>query len=119
MKRKRIDPPYKAYALRANGSRVPLDAHGIIVELAPGIEVEIDFAPHPGFAGELTLMTPPPPRMKRLYDEGKVDDFAVSFGASNVLHVWVERRIRRPTRALTPKSKPKVDRRRRTHGVAT
>ena len=119
MKRKRIDPPYKAYALRANGSRVPLEAHGIIVELAPGIEVEIVLAPHPGFAGHLSLLTPPPPRMKRLYDEGKVDDFAVYFGASNVLHVWVERRIRRPTRASTPASKRKVNRRRRTQGVAT
>ena len=93
MKRERIAPPYKVHALRADGVRVPLDAHGLVVELAPGIEVEIDFAPHPGFRGHLVMFTPPPRRMKRIFDQGKVDDFAVIFGASNVLHVFVERRI--------------------------
>jgi hypothetical protein len=102
MKRERIDPPYKAYALRADGTRRPLDAHGIVVELRPGIEVELDLAPHPAFAGHLTLLTPPSRRMKRLYDEGKVDDFAVLFGASNVLHVLVERRIRKRRRGARP-----------------
>jgi len=45
------------------------------------------------------MLTPPAPRMKRLYEEGKVDDFAVVFGATNVLNVLVERRIRRRKRA--------------------
>jgi len=103
MKRQRVDPPYKAYALGANGTRRRLDAHGIIVEVRPGIEIEIDFAPHPNFAGELTLFSPPCARMKRLYDAGKVDDFAVAFGASNVLHVLVDRRIRRRRRVVRRK----------------
>ena len=107
MKFPRIDPPYKAYALGANGARRPIDAHGIVIELRPGIEVEMDLAPHPGFAGHLILSTPPRPRMKRLYDAGKVDDFAVVFGGSNVLHVLVERRIRLPRK---PRRRPKQPR---------
>jgi len=94
MKRERISPPYKVHVLHANGARKPLDATAIVVEVQPGIEIEIDFAPHPNFAGHLVLLTPPAARMKRVYDEGSVDDFAVFFGASNVLHVLVERRTR-------------------------
>ena len=45
MRRQRISPPYKAYALDADGRRRPLRAHAIVVELRPGIEVEIDLVP--------------------------------------------------------------------------
>jgi hypothetical protein len=93
MRRQRISPPYKAYALDAEGKRRPLRAHGIVVELRPGIEVEIDFAPHLGFAGQLCMLTPPPREMERTQAKGILDDFAVGFGGANVLHVWVERRI--------------------------
>jgi hypothetical protein len=38
--------------------------------------------------------------MERIYEAGHADDFAVFFGASNVLHVLVERRKRkRPKRS--------------------
>lgn len=94
MRAARIAPPYKVFALRTNGAREPLDAQAIIVELQPGIEVEIDFAPHPNFAGQLIVFTPPTRDMERLCKEGKVDSFAVVFGAENVLHVRVERRTR-------------------------
>ena len=94
MKFPRIAPPYRVFVLRPNGGRQPLDAQSIIVELQPGIEVEIDLAPHPNFAGNLIISTPPTQHMKRLYEAGKVDSFAVVFGAANVLHVKVERRIR-------------------------
>ncbi len=93
MKRERIEP-YRVYALNADGRRRRLKACGLIVELRPGVEVEIDFAPHPNFSGRLCLLTPPASRMRRVYDEGTVDDFAAIFGASNILHVLVERRFR-------------------------
>jgi hypothetical protein len=93
MKRQRIAAPYKAYALDADGKRRPLRAHGIVVELRPGIEVEIDFAPHPNFEGQLCMLTPPPPEMERTQAKGILDDFAVGFGGGNVLHVWVQRRV--------------------------
>jgi hypothetical protein len=94
----RVSPPYRAYALDADGTRTPLEAHGLVVELRPGIEVEIDFAPHPSFAGRLTMYTPPTTQMRQVQEQGILDDFTVVFGAQNVLHVWVERRVtsRRP-----------------------
>jgi hypothetical protein len=39
------------------------------------------------------MLTPPPPEMERAQAKGILDDFAVRFGAANVLGVWVERRI--------------------------
>ena len=89
--------PYKVYALGADGSRSSLQAHGIVVELRPGIEVEVEFAPHPNFAGHLVLTTPATPRMEAEYRAGNIDDFSVIFGAANVLHVLVERRRRSDT----------------------
>ena len=107
MKRKRINPPYKVSAVRADGTRFPVEAHELVIELRPGIEVEIDLAPHPGFAGQLTLLTPPPAHMKRLYDEGKVDEFFTFFGGTNVLHVLVERRLSpRPAPRRPPSAAP-------------
>lgn len=89
----RRDPPYRAYRILANGSREPIEAaYSVVVELKPGVEVEIMLAPHPGFDGHLVLMTPPIARMAELHDAGRRDDFAILFGASNVLHVAVDRR---------------------------
>ncbi len=90
--------PYRCFSLSSSGVRTPLEAHGVVVQLAPGIEVQIDLAPHPAFEGQLCLVTPSFRNMKRRYGEGKVDDFAVMFGAANVLHVWVNRRNKRRSR---------------------
>jgi len=93
MTRKRV-PPYKAFVLDSTGARVPLVGTAIVIELSPGVEVELNLAPHPAFAGRLVLMTPAFADMARLQGEGRRDDFAVTFGASNVLHVMVKRRER-------------------------
>jgi hypothetical protein len=90
---------HRAYVLLANGVRKPLKARGIVVELRPGIEIEIDLAPHRNFAGQLVLFTPPRSTMKAELDAGNADDFAVLFGGANVLHVLVDRRIRRTQNA--------------------
>jgi hypothetical protein len=107
-----VNPPYSVYAILPDGKRRRVRAVGVVVELRAGIEVEIDLAPHPRFAGQLILMTPPEARMERVYDEGKLDDFAVAFGASNVLHVLVERRVR-PSRSAGAKPKKKASTQRR------
>jgi 3-oxoacyl-[acyl-carrier protein] reductase len=78
MKRNQVDA-YRVYALDTNGTRRRLNVRNIIVELSPGIEVEIDFAPHPTFAGHLTILTPPSAAMERIYEAGHADDFAVFF----------------------------------------
>jgi len=87
-------PPYKVFEVLKGGARRRLDVRDIVVEVRPGVEIEINFAPHPNFAGHLVLYTPPCRRMRKVFDAGIVDDFAVFFGATNVLHVLVDRRVR-------------------------
>ena len=95
--------PYKVYVLRSNGVKERIDAQDIIVELRPGVEVQLNLAPHPAFAGQLTIVTPPYRRMKRLYDAGHVDSIASYFGGANVLHIAVERHTK-PS-AVAPKKR--------------
>ena len=101
MKRKRCQP-YKLFVLGSNGSRTRIEAKDLIVELRPGVEVQIDLAPHPNFEGELVLETAPQRYMQRRYEAGFNDTFATIFGAANVLHVMVERRIRGARKASKP-----------------
>ena len=112
MKRNRLDPPHKMYVLPANGRRERIKARQLIIELGKGIEIEVDLAPHPNFAGQLVLFAAPTAQMEQLYDEGTVDDFNVAFGGPNVLHVFVNRRLV-PAAGATPIAHgPKAARRR-------
>jgi hypothetical protein len=106
MKRKRLHPPHKLYVLRADGRRERIQAKQLIIELADGIEIEVDLAPHFNFAGQLVLFASPTAEMERLYDEGKSDAFSVVFGGANVLHVLVDRHL------VAPKPAAKAPRKR-------
>ena len=48
MKEKRIDPPYKTYLVSDDGTRTRVDAHRIVIELGPDVELALELAPHPG-----------------------------------------------------------------------
>jgi len=76
------------------GARRKLDVDRLVLELRPGVEVEIPLAPHPNFAGQLNVVCPPFDQMKSRYAAGEADSFAVFYGAENILHVMVERRKR-------------------------
>src|SRR5262249_33740418 len=104
MKRKRIDPPYKAYLLSADGSRTPVTAHGIVIELGPDLEVELDLAPHPNHAGGLAITTGPERTLADREKSGFSSSLLVRPGACNVIHVFLERH---PWRPITGESQTK------------
>ncbi len=91
MKRQRIDPPYKAYLVAADGTRTPVDAHGIVIEFGPNLELELDLAPHPNHAGGLPIHAGPERTLAELESSGFSSSLVVRPGASNVIHVFVER----------------------------
>ncbi len=91
MKRNRIDPPYRTRLVSADGTETPVDAHGIIIELGPGLELDLDLAPHPNHAGGLVICAGPSLSLAELEKGGLYSSLAVRPGASNVIHVFVER----------------------------
>jgi hypothetical protein len=91
MKRERIDPPYKAYLVAPDGTKTPVVAHGIVIELGPNLELELDLAPHPNHAGGLPIRAGPERTLAELENSGFSSSLVVRPGASNVIHVLVER----------------------------
>lgn len=88
--------PYRVRAVGKSGEpRELTDCTSLLVEVRPGVELEIDLQPHGNFRGELILLVPPASDMERLYAAGTVDRFAITAGAANVLHVHVERHVRK------------------------
>jgi hypothetical protein len=90
MQRTRLNPPYKAYAVSADGNRTPLDAHSIVVELGAGAELELDLAPHPNFDGELSIRAGPEQSLEHMQQTGSYPSLVVRAGAANALLVSVE-----------------------------
>lgn len=88
MNRTRLDPPYKAYAVAADGSRTPLNVHSIVVELSAGAELELDLAPHPDFDGELSIRAGPEQTFEEM--EKSFPSLVVRASAANVILVSVE-----------------------------
>ena len=72
--------------------------------------MEIDLAPHPNFAGQLSMLTPPPPEMERTQAKGGSWTTLRSPSEERTsLHVWVERRVtgRVPLWKEQPSKKPR------------
>jgi hypothetical protein len=87
MRPERREPPYRAYAVSKGGSRAPISANEIHVELGPGLEIQIGLVPHPNHRGGLPL------RAGRLDEtsRGVFSGFLIVPGAANVIHLYVQR----------------------------
>lgn len=91
--------PYPMEFIARNGCRTPLrdqNVCGLVAFLGGGKEVELDLAPHPGFRGHVVAFAPAISNMAAFQTKGVLDDFFVHFGASNVLHICVDRRETEP-----------------------
>lgn len=100
---KRRSPPYRVYSLAADGTRRPIVAHGIIIRIRRGIEIELPLAPDLVWKGDLCLITPPFDKMKAAVEAGLLDSMHVRYSSPNIVHLSVERttvkkRVRRPRR---------------------
>jgi len=84
---------HKAYVVGADGSKTPLAGRAIVIELGPDLEIEVDLAAHPAFAG-VTIYAG---RMKRMEKVPTGPFFSsrliVHPSAANVIGVSVERRL--------------------------
>lgn len=86
MERRRIETPYRLHLVAADGTRTPAATHGVVIELGPGREVELDLAPHPHHATGLPITACP------AEERDIASALVVRLGAANVIHLPVERR---------------------------
>lgn len=83
--------PYKTYLVSADGTRKLIVGRAIVIELGPDQELELDLAPHANFRGGLPLVTGSARTTGAPEKQGFCSNLVVHPGASNVLHVSVER----------------------------
>src|SRR5262245_35940695 len=92
MTRKRIDPPYRAYLVSADGKKTPVHAHGIVIELGQDLELELDLAPHPNQpVGCLAVCAGPERTLADFERSGHCSSLVIRPAAGNTIHLFVER----------------------------
>ncbi|ASE61277.1 hypothetical protein EG352_03755 [Chryseobacterium indologenes] len=81
---------YKAWAIKKDGTKQPIEAESIILQVGEE-EIEISLVPpHPVFNGRLTLTTGSAIR-GRESERGLGTQLIIEPGASNVLHISVKK----------------------------
>ena len=76
--------PYKAFAVTKDGTRHPIEAESIIIQLEVDIEIPLS-PPHPVFEGKLTLAAGSAVRGRE--HERESVQLVIEPGAANVIHI--------------------------------
>ncbi|MEZ7860808.1 MAG: hypothetical protein QMB70_06805 [Aeromonadaceae bacterium] len=80
---------YPTYLITASGERIPLEANSLVIELAPGRELELDLVAYPNHEGQLTIRAGS--ELDAGNHGGQLSLLVVRPGASNLVHIGVER----------------------------
>ena len=75
---------YRAFAIAKDGTRQPIEAESIIIQLEEDIEISL-IPPHPVFKGKLTPATGSAIQGRENEREGT--QLIIEPGASNVIHI--------------------------------
>ena len=79
---------YPTYLITASGERIPLEANSLVIELAPGRELELDLVAYPNHEGQLTIRAGS--ELDAGNHSGQLSRLVIRPSASNLLHVGVE-----------------------------
>ncbi len=80
---------YPTYLITASGERIPLEADSLVIELAPGRELELDLVAYPNHEGQLTIRAGS--ELDAGNHGGQLSLLVVRPSASNLVHIGVER----------------------------
>lgn len=80
---------YPTYLITASGERIPLAADSLVIELAPGRELELDLVAYPNHEGQLTIRAGS--ELDAGNHGGQLSLLVVRPSASNLVHIGVER----------------------------
>ena len=79
---------YPTYLITAAGERFPVEAESLVIELAPGRELELDLVAYPNHEEQLTIRAGS--ELDAGNHSGQLSLLVVRPSASNLLHVGVE-----------------------------
>ena len=80
---------YPTYLITASGERIPLEANSLVIELAPGRELELDLVAYPNHEGQLTIRAGS--ELDAGNHGGQLSLLVVRPSASTLVHIGVER----------------------------